>query len=58
MPVENAEGVVEGDLVALHWDYVCQVLSPTQLEHLIRYHDHHMEIANKGSNLFAGIIEG
>jgi hypothetical protein len=58
MPVENAEKVMPGNVVALHWDYVCQVLSPQQLEHLIRYHDRHMAIANKGSNLLAGIIEG
>ncbi len=58
MPVENAEKVVPGDVLALHWDYACQVLSPKQLEHLMRYHDRHMAIANKGSNLFAEIIEG
>jgi hypothetical protein len=58
MPSENAERVSPGDVLALHWDYVCQTLTPTQLSHLIRYHDRHMAIANNGSNLLAGIIEG
>lgn len=58
MPVENAAEVTKGDAVALHWDYLCQVVTSQQLEQLIRYHDHHMDLANNGSDLFAGIIEG
>jgi hypothetical protein len=58
MPVEGAADVSKGDAVALHWDYVCQVLSTGQLEYLIRYHDRHMAIANEGARLLTEIIEG
>lgn len=58
LPVKNADAPAKGDAVALHWDYVCQVLSPRQLEYLIRYHDRHLAIVNKGSDTLAEVIEG
>lgn len=58
IPVENNEPVLRGDAVALHWDYVCQVLSSHQLEFLIRYHDRHLAIANDASALLAAVVEG
>ena len=58
LPVEDTSAVSKGDAVALHWDYVCQVLSARQLEYLIRYHDRHMAIANEGARLLTEIIEG
>jgi hypothetical protein len=38
--------IKDGDLVAMHWNYVCQRLTESQYRHLRRYHDHHMSIAN------------
>ena len=58
MPMENGESLSVGDTVALHWDYVCQVLSPRQLEYLVWMHDRHLAIANENSNALAGIVEG
>jgi len=49
MPVESESTMSSGDIVALHWDYVCQVLSPRQHSQLIRYHDRHLAIANQHS---------
>jgi hypothetical protein len=57
MPVDEAENLSSGDVVALHWDYVCQVLSPLQLEYLVRYHDRHLAIANENSSALARIVE-
>ena len=58
MPAGDAEKPRKGDTVALHWDYVCQVLSPRQLEDLTRYHDRHLAIANERSGMLAEVIEG
>jgi hypothetical protein len=58
MPAANAEKPLKGDAVALHWDYMCQVLSQRQLEYLSRYHDRHLAIANEESDMLAQIIEG
>ena len=56
MPVDDGSEPESGDLVALHWDYVCQVLSPRQHQHLVRYHDRHLAIANQGSDSLATAI--
>jgi hypothetical protein len=58
MPAVGSETPLKGDAVALHWDYVCQVLSQRQLEFLIRYHDRHLAIANEASDMLANTIEG
>jgi hypothetical protein len=57
MPVDDLGEMSRGDVVALHWDYVCQVLSPRQHEHLVRYHDRHLAIANHGSDSLTSLIE-
>ncbi len=49
--------LVPGDAVALHWDYVCQRLTPRQLKHLTRFHDRHLAIANTGATNLATILE-
>jgi hypothetical protein len=41
----------------MHWDYVCQRITPTQLPVLRRYHDRHLEIANASSPELAARIE-
>jgi len=56
MPVENRSAVVPGDIVALHWDYVCQRLSPRQHSQLVRYHDRHLAIANQSGRPLAPLI--
>ena len=56
MPVEDRLTMASGDIVALHWDYVCQVLSPRQHRQLVRYHDRHMAIAHQGSLSLAPFI--
>ncbi|MEA1903621.1 MAG: DUF6390 family protein [Actinomycetota bacterium] len=47
-PFRPPPGVLPGvgNTVALHWDYICQVLTPEQLERLRRVHTHHLAIAN------------
>ncbi|GAP56174.1 conserved hypothetical protein [Arthrobacter sp. Hiyo6] len=37
-----------GDIVSLHWDWVCDRLSPRQLARLRHYFDRHLKIANSG----------
>jgi len=39
--------VAQGATVAMHWNYICQELTDGQLRSLRRYHDMHLEIANR-----------
>jgi hypothetical protein len=36
-----------GDLVSLHWDWVCDVLTPRQAATLERQTNHHLTLANQ-----------
>lgn len=54
--VATDEQILPGDVVALHWDYVCQSLSPRQLSHLVRYHDRHLAIANHDARSLVGLM--
>ena len=45
-PFLTVEELSPGDVVALHWDYVCQRISPNQLRSLRTTHDRHLGIAN------------
>jgi hypothetical protein len=36
-----------GDWVSIHWGWVCDVLSPRQVENLYRFTMHHLAIANE-----------
>jgi hypothetical protein len=38
--------ISDGDWVALHWDWVCDVLTDPQLEALQHYSNRHLELAN------------
>lgn len=42
------DDLAEGDVVSLHWDWVCDRISPEQLQQLQYYTARHMEIANAG----------
>ncbi|MEN8041146.1 MAG: DUF6390 family protein [Actinomycetota bacterium] len=55
--VAEDDALETGDIVALHWDYVCQPLSQRQLSHLKRYHDRHLAIANDSGDSLAALIE-
>jgi hypothetical protein len=50
LPPVDAAPLHPGDLVAMHWDYVCQKITRRQLDNLERYHGHHLGVAN-GSTL-------
>jgi hypothetical protein len=53
------KGLIEvGDLVAMHWDYVCQRITPSQHRYLRRYHDLHLSIANRARSELGSRIEG
>jgi hypothetical protein len=41
-----ADGAQVGDGVALHWGWVCEVLTPRQLSNLERFSRYHVAIAN------------
>jgi hypothetical protein len=45
-----------GDLVAMHWDYVCQKITRRQLDNLERYHSLHLGIANEGTLRLASVF--
>lgn len=53
----GAASVETGDLVALHWDYVCDRISRSQLGHLKRNHDLHLAIANGHGTKLASRLE-
>lgn len=46
-----------GETVALHWDYVCQRLTPAQSVQLRRYHDLHLAIVNRPGSRLAAAVE-
>ncbi len=39
--------VAPGDIVSLHWGWVCEVLTPRQVANLSRFTDHHLRLANR-----------
>ena len=41
-------GLAAGDVVSLHWDWVCDRLSPPQLQRLKHFTARHLRIANSG----------
>ncbi|HEX6287103.1 MAG TPA: DUF6390 family protein [Acidimicrobiia bacterium] len=45
-PFRATSVVHPGDVVSLHWDYICQRLDPRQKRRLIASHDRHLQIAN------------
>lgn len=52
------DGHIEvGDLVAMHWDNVCQRITPRQARLLKRYHDLHLSIANRSPSSLGSRIE-
>lgn len=42
-----ADAAAVGDWVALHWDWVCEVLTTRQKENLARFTDQHLTLANQ-----------
>ncbi len=42
-------GIEAGDVVSLHWDWVCDKLSPDELGQLQRFTSRHVDIANAGT---------
>lgn len=40
------DDLAEGDVVSLHWDWICDRLTPEQLRHLQQYTARHLDIAN------------
>ena len=41
-------GLVVGDTVSLHWDWICDRLGPSQLHQLQSFTGRHLRIANQG----------
>jgi hypothetical protein len=55
-PVDDGH-IEVGDLVAMHWDYVCERITPSQHRYLKRYHDLHLSIANRSGSALGSRIE-
>jgi len=49
--------LVAGDLVALHWNYVCQSITPAQRRTLRQSHDRHVAIVNQAGRHLAAWVE-
>jgi hypothetical protein len=49
--------VHDGDLVAMHWDYVCQRITSRQQGFLARYHRLHLEIVNRSTSALESRLE-
>jgi len=47
LPPVTGPRIEVGDVVAMHWDYVCQRITSRQHRDLERYHDRHLAIANR-----------
>jgi hypothetical protein len=46
-----------GDLVAMHWDFVCQRITSRQEQELHRYHELHLAIANSSPEMVGSKLE-
>lgn len=55
-PVDSGP-LAPGDRVAMHWDYVCQRISGRQQRWLERFHNLHLEIANRSGSALESVIE-
>jgi len=55
-PVDDGP-VVAGDVVSLHWDYVCQRLTQGQYRNLMRDHSRHLSMVNGAGRRLAARIE-
>lgn len=55
-PVDDRQ-IEVGDLVAMHWDYACQRITPHQYRYLKGYHDRHLSMANRSGSLLGSRIE-
>lgn len=53
----SVQPVTAGDSVAMHWDYICQVVTPKQLDELKHYHGLHLAIANSDTHQLAARLE-
>ena len=53
----QSENYHPGAVVSLHWDYVCEELTPNQLGHLQRQTSKHLGIVNGSRSALAGVIE-
>ena len=41
-----ADRITPGDVVSMHWDWICDRLTPRQLRGLRRYTQHHLDLVN------------
>ena len=55
-PIDDGQ-IETGDLVAMHWDYVCQRITPGQYRYLKLYHDLHLSIANRSRAALVSRVE-
>jgi hypothetical protein len=55
-PIDDAQ-IETGDLVAMHWDYVCQKITSGQHRYLKRYQDLHLSIANRSRAALVSRVE-
>lgn len=58
LPPADDVRVEVGDVVAMHWEYVCQRITPKQQRRLQRYHDLHLAIVNDSGRKLASRVEG
>ena len=55
--IDTAQSVSVGDQVALHWDYVCQRLTPRQLASLRQMHSAHIALVNRHPTALAARVD-
>jgi hypothetical protein len=53
----SGPGCAVGDSVALHWDYVCDVLSSTQVGYLMSQSQLHLDLVNRSKDRLVSAIE-
>jgi hypothetical protein len=56
-PPLGAGEIGVGDLVAMHWDFVCQRITSRQEQELHRYHELHLAIANSSPAMVGSKLE-
>jgi len=57
LPPVDEQMIGDGDHVAMHWEHICQRVSPSQLRDLQRAHARHLAIANRSGRPLASRLD-
>ena len=57
LEVVRNDAITVDDVVAMHWNYICQPITDSERDQLDRLHRLHLDIVNADTRRLAGTIE-